>query len=131
MQYAGNLARTLLALLCVPAIAACAGPEKTFRDAHEVVTEVIDLTVDAGNAGDAKNLYALEDRVQTACRPIFKNANRQWVFGDIPFYAQFETLVSTHRCRRTVDDARRALDTYRLKQGAQPEGIMPDSALVN
>ncbi|MDX1514096.1 MAG: hypothetical protein R3174_10180 [Gammaproteobacteria bacterium] len=116
-----GILRIVLALSCVPLIAACAGPEKTFRDAHDVVTEVIDLTADTRDEADAKSLYALEDRVQTACRPIFRTAHRQWVFGDIPFYAQVEALMSTHQCRRTVDDARRTLDAYHLKQAIPPK----------
>ena len=119
--FSRGILRAFLALSCVPLIAACAGPEKTFRDAHDVVTEVIVLTADTQDEAEAKSLYALEDRVQTACRPMFRTANRQWVFGDIPFYARVETLMSTHQCRRSVDDARRALDAYHLKQAMPPK----------
>lgn len=126
-----NSCRLMTALLGVALLSACAGPEKTFRDAHDVVTEVIDLTVEAQNPSEAENLYALEERVETACRPIFKSAHRQWVFGDIPFYSQLETLVSTHQCRQTVDEARRWLDAYQIQRGAPAAGPADAAVIIS
>lgn len=123
-------ARAVPLLFCVAVLSACAGPEKTFRDAHDVVTEVIDLTANAGDSSETENLYALEERVEAACRPIFKSAHRQWVFGDIPLYTQLATLVSTHRCRRTVDEARRLLDDYHLQQRTPPGLIPPEGGVI-
>lgn len=117
-------ARAAPALFCVFVLSACAGPEKTFRDAHDVVTEVIYLTADARDPSDAESLYALEERVEAACRPMFKSAHRQWVFGDIPFSARWESLLSTFQCRKSVDEARRLLDAYHLQWGTAP-GVPP------
>lgn len=118
--FGARTVRLALASSSVAVICGCAGPEATFRDAHDVVTDVIDLTVDVKNPSDAADLYALEERVETACRPFFQSASRQWTFGDIPFYNQVQTLMTSGRCRESVDEARRLLDGYQ-----QPGNLSP------
>ncbi len=104
---------TVLAIALTPLLSACAGIEQTFRDANGVVNEVIDLSAEADSPTQKEPLYAIEDRVETACRPLFESANQRMTGGDISMLSKVSVLMSSGRCRSSVDRARRDLDQYR------------------
>lgn len=108
----------LAAIAMTPLLSACAGIEQTFRDANGVVNEVIDLSADAETPTQKEPLYAIEDRVELACRSLFESANQRMVGGDVSMLAKVSVLVSSERCRGTVDQARRDLDQYRKNRDA-------------
>jgi len=114
-----------IALLCVPLLSACAGLEQTFRDANNVVSDVIDLTADTGELPEAERFYALEARVVSACQPFFASANHQMIHGDVPLYMQLETLVHATSCRDTVDATRKEIDRLTARQNAGPAWQAP------
>ena len=104
---------TILAIALTPLLSACAGIEQTFRDANGVVNEVIDLSAEADSPTQKEPLYAIEDRVESACRPLFESANQRMTGADVSMLAKVSVLMSSGRCRSSVDQARRDLDQYR------------------
>ena len=104
---------TVLAIALTPLLSACAGIEQTFRDANGVVNEVIDLSAEADSPTQKEPLYAIEDRIETACRPLFESANQRMTGGDISMLTKVSVLMTSGRCRSSVDQARRDLDQYR------------------
>jgi hypothetical protein len=104
---------TTLAILLAPLVSACAGVEQTFRDANGVVNEVIDLSAEAETTTQKEPLYAIEDRVESACRPLFKSANQRMTGGDASMLTKVSALVTSGRCRSSVEQAKRDLDHYR------------------
>ena len=104
---------TILAITLAPLFSACAGVEQTFRDANGVVNEVIDLSAEAETPAQKEPLYAIEDRVESACRPLFKSANQRMTGGDVSMLTKVSALMTSGRCRSSVEQARRELDHYR------------------
>ncbi len=109
---------TILAIALTPLLSACAGIEQTFRDANGVVNEVIDLSAEADSQTQKEPLYAIEDRVESACRPLFESANQRMTGGDISMLTKVSVLMSSGRCRSSVDQAKRDLDQYREDRDA-------------
>ena len=112
---------SFLAIALTPLLIGCAGVEQTFRDANGVVTEVIDLSETAEDPAQKAPLYAIEDRVEAACGPLFESANQRMVGGDVSMMTKVSALVTSEHCRSTVDQARRDLDRYRRDNGESPE----------
>ncbi|HSS66354.1 MAG TPA: hypothetical protein VLS27_18130, partial [Gammaproteobacteria bacterium] len=112
---------TILAIALPPLFSACAGIEQTFRDANGVVNEVIDLSAEAETPTQKEPLYAIEDRVESACRPLFESANQRMTGGDVSMLTKVSVLMTSGRCRSSVDDARRELDRYRENTDAVPQ----------
>ncbi len=112
---------TIAAVALAPLFTACAGMEQTFRDANGVVNEVIDLSADAETPTQKEPLYAIEDRVESACRPLFESANQRMTGGDVSMITKVSALVTSGRCRSTVDQAKRDLDQYRESTATAPE----------
>lgn len=104
---------TIMAIMLAPLFSACAGIEQTFRDANGVVNEVIDLSAEAENPTQKKPLYAIEDRVESACRPLFESANQRMTGADVSMLTKVSALMTSGRCRSSVEQARRELDQYR------------------
>lgn len=104
---------TIVVIAFAPLLSACAGIEQTFRDANGVVNEVIDLSAEAQNPTQKEPLYAIEDRVETACAPLFKSANQRMTGGDVSMLNKVSVLMTSGRCRSSVDQAKRDLDQYR------------------
>ncbi len=104
---------TILAIALTPLFSACAGIEQTFRDASGVVSEVIDLSAEAETPRQKEPLYAIEDRVESACAPLFKSANQRMTGGDVSMLNKVSVLMTSGRCRSSVDQAKRDLDQYR------------------
>ena len=104
---------TILAMALTPLLTACTGIEQTFRDANGVVNEVIDLSAEADSPTQKAPLYAIEDRVESACRPLFESANQRMTGGDVSMLTKVSVLMTSGRCRSSVDQARRDLDQYR------------------
>ncbi len=104
---------TVVAIAFAPLFSACAGIEQTFRDANSVVDEVIDLSAEAETSLQKEPLYAIEDRVESACRPLFESANQRMTGGEVSVLTQVSALITSPRCRSSVDQARRELDLYR------------------
>ena len=105
---------TIAAIALTLLFSGCAGIEQTFRDANGVVDQVIDLSAEAQMV-----VYAIEDRVESACRPLFKSANQRMVGGEVSMFTKVSVLVTSERCRHTVDQAKRDLDLYRQNQDAE------------
>jgi hypothetical protein len=113
------------ALLCVPLLSACAGLELTFRDANDIVSDVIDLTADTVELPETERFYALEAQVVSACQPFFESANHQMVHGDVPLHMQLAILAHATSCRDTVDQARKEIDRLTARQNAEPARQAP------
>lgn len=103
----------ILAIALTPLFSACAGIEQTFRDANGVVDEVIDLSAEAETPRQKEPLYAIEDRVNSACAPLFESANQRMTGGDVSMLKKVSVLMTSTRCRSSVDRARRDLEQYR------------------
>jgi hypothetical protein len=112
---------TIVAIAFAPLFSACAGAEQTFRDANSVVDEVIDLSAEAETSLQKEPLYAIEDRVESDCRPLFESANQRMSGGNVSLLTQVSALISSPRCRNSVDQARRELDLYREDAGNAPQ----------
>lgn len=112
---------TLVAVALTPLLSACTGIEQTFRDANGVVNEVIDLSAEAETPTQKEPLYAIEDRVETACGPLFESANQRMTGGEVSMLTQVSALMTSGRCRNSVDQARRDLDRYREAVEAAPK----------
>jgi hypothetical protein len=110
----------ILAVALAPFFSACAGIEQTFRDANGVVNEVIDLSAEAETTAQKEPLYAIEDRLESACRPLFESANQRMSGGDVSMLTKVSALVTSGRCRSSVEQARRELDQYREDYDAEP-----------
>jgi hypothetical protein len=110
--------RVAIALLCLPLLPACAGLERTFRDANGIVADVIDLTADTGEPTEAERIYAIEARVVSACEAFFESANHQMIHGEVPLHMQLATLAHATSCRDTVDEARTEIDRLTAHQKA-------------
>lgn len=112
---------TIVAIAFAPLLSACAGIEQTFRDANGVVNDVIDLSAETQNPTQKEPLYAIEERVETACRPLFESANQRMTGGDVSMLTKVSVLFSSGRCRSSVDEAQRDLDRYREGVDAAPK----------
>lgn len=104
---------TLAVIAFAPLLSGCAGMEQTFRDANGVVNEVIDLSEGAETPTQKAPLYAIEDRLEEACGPLFESANAQMVGGDVSMFTKVSALVSSERCRHSVNQAKQDLNRYR------------------
>jgi hypothetical protein len=112
---------TIVAVAVATLLPACAGVEQTFRDANSVVDEVIDLSAEAETSLQKEPLYAIEDRVESDCRPLFESANQRMAGGNVSVLMQVSALISSPRCRSSVDQAKRELDLYREDTGYAPK----------
>ncbi len=121
MRTRAKILATLAAIAFAPFLSACAGIEQTFRDANGVVNEVIDLSEGADTPTQKAPLYAIEDRLEAACAPLFKSANARMVGGDVSMFTKVSALVSSEHCRHTVNQAKQDLDRYREDFGDAPQ----------
>lgn len=111
----------IAAIAFTPLLSACAGIEQTFRDANGVVNEVIDLSEEADGPKQKAPLYAIEDRVEAACGPLFESANQRMIGGEVSVLTKVSALMTSERCRSTVAQAKRDLDQYREDNAAAPQ----------